>query len=181
MAAAKRPKKKADKCHKSTVGSRPGSSRAARLIPEFKTVRTLAIRDDEIRLIQQLQATNKGWIKEDLKLSGGSIPAVTRMLEESGKVSQGCAKEPVVHCGIPWAPEEFIEQAKAVRHPFGEPASVSDRHRYANFMYHTQSVEAIRRLRAKTLEYWKKESERAAGRVGGAIQEGVADGAAVLG
>ena len=61
-----------------------------------------------------------------------------------------------MHFGIPWAPEEFIVQAKAVRHPFGEPTSVSDRHRYAIFMHLTQGVEAIRWLRATALEYWKK-------------------------
>ena len=68
-----------------------------------------------------------------------------------------------MHFGIPWAPEEFIEQAKAVRHPCGEPASVSDRHRYAIFMYLTQGVEAIRRFRANALEYWKKRASELQG------------------
>ena len=41
------------------------------------------------------------------------------------------------------------------KHPVGEPARVSDRHKYAIFMNLTRGPQAVREIRRQALEYWK--------------------------
>ena len=56
--------------------------------------------------------------------------------------------------GLPWSPEEFIKQAKKARHPFDDPAKVSDRHKYAIYMNLTIGTQGVREWRRQELAYW---------------------------
>ena len=56
--------------------------------------------------------------------------------------------------GLPWSPEEFIKQAKKARHPFDDPAKVSDRHKYAIYMNLTIGMQGVREWRRQELAYW---------------------------
>eukprot|EP00972_Heterocapsa_arctica_P097048 14317401-Heterocapsa_arctica.AAC.1 len=61
------------------------------------------------------------------------LPAGTKILERlmfnrggSADVPEGRATH-TVRVGIPWAPEEFVAEAKKLTHPFSDQAFTSDR------------------------------------------------------
>ena len=78
--------------HKGAVGNQPKSSRTARLIPEYKDIMVLAVADDEIAVVEKLQAVNKGWASKSIQLKAGSIPPEARILKNKGDDGQGCSQ-----------------------------------------------------------------------------------------
>ena len=107
MAAAKRPRKKGDMNLRRAVGVQPGSTRTARLIPEYKLVMALKITDEEYKVIKEAKTKNKGWVKEPIVLLAGHIPAGTRILRRKGDDQQGSSPgrdegSGEVQYGTPW-------------------------------------------------------------------------------
>jgi hypothetical protein len=64
-----------------------------------------------------------------------------------------------VQVGVPWTPDEFIEQAAKARHPFDDPAKVADRHKFAIFLNLTQGPQAMREIRRQALEHWRRRAD----------------------
>lgn len=161
MAAAKRPRKKGDMNLRRAVGVQPGSTRTARLIPEYKLVMALKITDEEYKVIKEAKTKNKGWVKEPIVLLAGHIPAGTRILRRKGEDQRGSSPgrdegSGEVQYGTPWEPDEFIVAAKEVKHPFDEAAYVADRLKLAVFKTLTSGIEHTLTGCRSALEYWKK-------------------------
>ena len=165
MAAAKRPKRRTDLHHKRAVGSQPGSWRTARLIPEYKVEKIIHLHHEDVRVVTEATASNKGWINEDLVLKQGCIPAGSRLLKSTGDDWQGDEEkgrlraQGTARYGTPWEPMEFVRAARALKHPFDEPPTVADRQRRAIFKILTKGVDQVRTDRKEAMAYW---TERAA-------------------
>jgi hypothetical protein len=107
---------------------------------------TYKLEQSEVAQIKSVQAVNKGWTDVPVQLRSGIIAPGSRILKNNGEDSQeGVQQE--VQVGVPWTPDEFIEQATRARHPYDDPAKVADRHKFAIFLNLTQGPQAMRELR----------------------------------
>ena len=55
---------------------------------------------------------------------------------------------------MPWSPEEFLDQAAALQHPFATDASLSDLTKATIFSILTTGPEKTIEKQNKTFEYW---------------------------
>ncbi len=101
-------------------------------LPEFKQHLRLQITAGEAEQLKKL----KGWTKDEIVLSSGSIPKYSKILAVTTKVNmdgdrggdcQGSEELPwTVSYGVPRSPKEFFLDSIKAPHPLELPAAVPD-------------------------------------------------------
>ena len=134
------------------AGVQPRGNAGPNLIPEFKSTTLVRVNAADVDTARNLVGS---------KLSGWAdtvFPKDTRALSLKYAVGvSGREEQHFLEIGIPWSPEEFLQQSLLLEHPYAQIAVDDDVLRSA-FCTLTSSLACTRRLRDQALEQWTTRS-----------------------
>ena len=143
------------------VGTQARGTRFGRLLPEYKRLMSVFVSPAEA---STLPARGESVITTIIR--PGSLPDIpegaTRLaspLDEIGSTAGGTPGLREVVFGIPWNPEEFLEAAKRLSHPFDSCDATPDAIRRSVFETLTRGSDHVKNERRAALEKWTRRAQ----------------------
>ena len=135
----------------------PRGERHPPLIPEFRAVSLLPVPHEHVRTVRAMIGGRPNTLLHTKLPHGTKVLSLQQEQQEGGcpgRDSGDSGGSWHVHLGIPWSPEEFVEQAHALEHPF-DSTFADDRVLRSLFKTLTSSPRVVKLRREQALDHWR--------------------------
>ena len=139
------------------TGTQPRGKSWPALVSEDKYVLSLRGPSDAFSRLKEGSR-----LESDTEVLGTTLPAGTRVLRHTQLVNDGGngGSDVTRFFGIPWSPEEFVEQSKRLDHPYRSFPSLRPSILEAMEKIIKQGPDATRRGRKAALSYWEERARK---------------------